>query len=537
MRPAGGEEIIQVLSGLTAVRRRPGMFAGDCATTQGLEEIVDHVLCAALKESWAGPVRRLEIQLRSDGAIAVSDDGHGWPMDLVQGLPRTEQQLRTMFGMVAPLLAIANALSARLEIDIRRDGMRHQQAYVRGEPLAPFRAEPFSGDAGTTLVFWPDPLIFRHPAPSVARLATRLSELSLYAPRTRFVLVTPSRRWEFQAPKFAVHHSARQGDEVIDIALGWLDDSPPRVLGFSDDRACPDGGSHIDALRRALFSRNRSLPVGQRRHLEELGATVVIHNCNGRFDSARRRRLYAPDLVPLLRQAAREALAALPDLPPRQEPLEAHLTRHPTDERTALVLADKLTAAGDPRGELIALEHALWRGAPIAATAERIADLLAVERPRIFGLPGGFPFQRAYRGRLSLTKTGAPIALGRDTLFSRVREFLTRQATCVGIDPPHPDGEHHAAASHLTQAQQPLLDDAINALGATQMTLGYHFDWTTAALGELAALQDPVFYETGLASLLGVNLADSTATVLARLPRLRIDDDTPALLEKLTRAV
>jgi DNA gyrase subunit B len=175
-----GAKDIQVLEGLEAVRKRPGMYIGSTGPT-GLHHLVWEVVDNAVDEAMAGFCSRIEVDVLSDGGIEVRDDGRGIPVDphpKYADLTAAEVVLTVLHaggkfggdgykvsgGLHGVGVSVVNALSARVEVEIDREGRRHFMAFREGGQIdAHLRVvgDAPGGRTGTTVRFWPDPAIFK----------------------------------------------------------------------------------------------------------------------------------------------------------------------------------------------------------------------------------------------------------------------------------------------------------------------------------------------------------------------------------------
>jgi len=179
---------ITVLEGLEAVRRRPGMYIGTTGP-RGLHHLVWEVVDNSVDEALAGRCSEITVTLLDDGAIRVSDDGSGIPVDLHEKEGRSalevvltvlhaggkfdSQAYAVSGGLHGVGISVVNALSERLEAVVRRDGGAWRQTYRRGVPDGPIVRTGDADVTGTTITFWPDPEIFvegvRVSADTIAR--------------------------------------------------------------------------------------------------------------------------------------------------------------------------------------------------------------------------------------------------------------------------------------------------------------------------------------------------------------------------------
>ena len=184
---------ITVLEGLEAVRKRPGMYIGSTGE-RGLHHLVYEVVDNAVDEALGGYADRIDVTLLADGGVRVTDNGRGIPVDEhpVEKRPAVEVVLTTLHaggkfdgksyavsgGLHGVGVSVVNALSTRLEVEIRRDGFVWRQTYELSHPATPLtRGEP-TDETGTTVTFWPDTSIFETTDWNFETLSRRLQEMA-----------------------------------------------------------------------------------------------------------------------------------------------------------------------------------------------------------------------------------------------------------------------------------------------------------------------------------------------------------------------
>src|SRR4051812_19066073 len=184
---------IQVLEGLEAVRKRPGMYIGS-TSERGLHHLVQEVVDNSVDEALAGYADRIEVTLLADGGVRVVDNGRGMPVGMhpTQKKPTVEVILTVLHaggkfdsdtyavsgGLHGVGVSVVNALSSRLEVEIERDGFHWSQPYVNQKPAAPLQKGAPTNRHGTTVTFWADDTIFETTTYSFETVSRRLQEMA-----------------------------------------------------------------------------------------------------------------------------------------------------------------------------------------------------------------------------------------------------------------------------------------------------------------------------------------------------------------------
>ncbi len=284
---------ITVLEGLEAVRKRPGMYIGSTGE-RGLHHLVQEVVDNAVDEALAGFADRIEVTLLADGGVRVFDNGRGIPVDEhpVEKRPAVEVVLTTLHsggkfdsqayavsgGLHGVGVSVVNALSTRLDVEIRKDGYVWRQSYRASQPTGPLDRGETTGQTGTVLTFWPDDTIFETTEWSFEILSRRLQEMAFLNRGLAIVLIDerPGHingephvvRYHYDgglvdfvkylnASKEPVHSSiVGFGDEqpgmAVEVALQWTNSYAESVHTFANTINTAEGGTHEEGFRSAL---------------------------------------------------------------------------------------------------------------------------------------------------------------------------------------------------------------------------------------------------------------------------------------------
>jgi len=295
---------ITVLEGLEAVRRRPGMYIGSTGS-RGLHHLIWEVVDNSVDEAMAGYCDKITVTLLSDGGVEVVDDGRGIPVDKVAKTKQSalttvlttlhaggkfEQGAYTVSGGLHGVgVSVVNALSTRLEAEVRRDGHVFVQEFKLGQPKTkePKKTRPIK-KTGTTIRFWPDPEIFTDTTEfDYDVVVSRLRETA-FLNRGLHITLTDERSEEPRSDTFHykgglvdfVNHlngkrdplhahiidvSDVSDDAEVEVAMQWTSSYTESVLTFANNINTHEGGTHEEGFRTALtksindFARAKNL--------------------------------------------------------------------------------------------------------------------------------------------------------------------------------------------------------------------------------------------------------------------------------------
>jgi DNA gyrase subunit B len=282
---------ITVLEGLEAVRRRPGMYIGSTGP-RGLHHLIWEVVDNSVDEAMAGYCSKISVTLRADGGVEVIDDGRGIPVDRMEKTKRSalttilttlhsggkfEQGAYTVSGGLHGVgISVVNALSSRLEAEVRREGNLYTQEFRVGQPKTkdPKKERPIK-KTGTTIRFWPDPDIFSETTEfDYDIVASRLRETAFLNRGLEITLIDErgeeprEDRFHYKGglTDFVNHLNSKRDplhphiidiadvsdDAEIELAMQWTNTYTESILTFANNINTHEGGTHEEGFRKAL---------------------------------------------------------------------------------------------------------------------------------------------------------------------------------------------------------------------------------------------------------------------------------------------
>ena len=296
-----GTESIKLLKGLEAVRKRPGMYIGNTDDITGLHHMVTELVDNSIDEAQVGYCDRVTVTVHADETVTVEDNGRGIPVglhpvhgretleiiltDLHSGGKFDDNAYKVSGGLHGVGLSVVNALSAALDVEIRRDGRVWQQPYAKGIPQEPLREVGKTGKTGTKITFRADPEIFSVTSYNFETLSQRLRELAFLNPGVAIEVFDERDetgekkhvfRYEGGISSFVDHLNKNReklhenvifftdvkdpsGDpkadakkERLDVALQWNDGYQEQIFCFTNTISNKDGGTHLEGLKAAL---------------------------------------------------------------------------------------------------------------------------------------------------------------------------------------------------------------------------------------------------------------------------------------------
>ncbi len=280
---------IQVLEGLEAVRRRPGMYIGS-TDARGLHHLVWEVVDNSIDEAMAGHATTINVTIRTDGTVVVVDDGRGVPVGKHSTGKDALEVVHTVLhaggkfggggykvsgGLHGVGVSVVNALSSWMRVESARDGNIWAQEYERGKPkTAVKKIGPSNGRRGTTTQFRADEQMFETIDYSFDTISQRLRESAYLTKGVWITLVDEridrERSFYFEGGLMSfvrhlnrnkevlhakpIYCEKREGSTAVEVALQYNDTYTENVLAFANNINTVDGGSHVTGFRAALTS-------------------------------------------------------------------------------------------------------------------------------------------------------------------------------------------------------------------------------------------------------------------------------------------
>lgn len=348
---------IQVLEGIEAVRRRPAMYIGDTAG-RGLHHLVYEVVDNSVDEAMAGYCKNITTTVHSNNSISVIDDGRGIPVDMhkTEKKPAVEVVLTTLHaggkfdhrvykvagGLHGVGVSVVNALSERLDVEIKRDGKIYHQRYEHGKTASKVTVIGKSSTTGTKVTFKPDRSIFSTLDFSYDILAQRLRELAFLNKGLKIKLIDERTDKEnvFQFDggvvsfveylnknKNPLHHKViyfeKEKDNVItEAALQYNDGYAETLFSFANNINTIEGGTHLSGFKSALtrainqYAKNKNLLKDTDAGItgddvrEGLTAVLSIKLPNPQFEGQTKTKLGNSEIEGLVASFSLDALSA-----------------------------------------------------------------------------------------------------------------------------------------------------------------------------------------------------------------------------------
>ena len=286
-----GADQIQILEGLEAVRKRPGMYIGS-TSARGLHHLVYEIVDNAVDEALAGYCKNIEVTINPDNSITVEDDGRGIPVGMNHKAGKSALEVvytvlhaggkfggggyKVSGGLHGVGASVVNALSTKLSVEVYKDGQIYSQSYKIGKPDEPVKVigKCSAEKHGTKVTFHPDPTIFEETVYDYDTLKQRLRETAFLTKGLRIVLsdarVDPVHTHEFHYaggikefvtylnkskdalyPEVIYCEGTRDG-VYVEVAMQHNDSYNDATYSFVNNIITPEGGTHLAGFRNAL---------------------------------------------------------------------------------------------------------------------------------------------------------------------------------------------------------------------------------------------------------------------------------------------
>ena len=333
---------IQVLEGLEAVRKRPGMYIGT-TSIRGLHHLVYEIVDNSIDEALAGYCSCINVTINEDNSISVQDDGRGIPSGMNEklGLPTLEviytvlhaggkfggEGYKIAGGLHGVGASVVNALSEWLEVENCRDGKKYSERFERGAVARPFKCEGDSDRHGVYVRFKPDPTIFEETVFDFEILLTRMREQAFLNAGVKIVLTDKREgcereevlHYEGGIVSFVeylnsqkrgtpvhpevIYMKGEEGGSIAEVAMQYNDSYNETIVSFANNMSTIEGGTHETGFKSALtkaindYGKNKGIIKGDDKGLsgddvrEGLVAIISVKLTDAQFESQTKAKL------------------------------------------------------------------------------------------------------------------------------------------------------------------------------------------------------------------------------------------------------
>ncbi|ABY93683.1 DNA topoisomerase (ATP-hydrolyzing) subunit B [Thermoanaerobacter brockii subsp. lactiethylicus] len=348
---------IQILEGLEAVRKRPGMYIGSTGS-RGLHHLVYEVVDNSIDEALAGYCKNIVVTIHKDNSITVEDDGRGIPTDIHPKVrkPAVEVALTMLHaggkfnndaykvsgGLHGVGVSVVNALSEKLEVIVKQHGKIYRQRYERGVPKTDLEVIGETEETGTTITFKPDKEIFEETVFDYDVLAQRLRELAFLNKGINIKLIDERDGKEevfnyeggiisfvkyLNRNKEVLHEEpiymeAKNSDYEVEVCMQYNDSYTENIFSFANNIDTREGGTHLVGFKAALtkvindYARKYGIIKDNEKNLqgedvrEGLTAIVSVKLKNPQFEGQTKTKLGNSEMRSIVENVVTEKLSA-----------------------------------------------------------------------------------------------------------------------------------------------------------------------------------------------------------------------------------
>jgi len=470
---------IQVLEGLEAVRKRPGMYIGS-TSHRGLHQLVFEVVDNSIDEALAGYCRNIKVIIDNDNRVTVKDDGRGIPVEEhpTMGRPALEVVLTMLHaggkfsresykvagGLHGVGLSVVNALSEKLEVEVNREGKKHYQVYHEGKPISPIEDKGNTNKSGTQISFKADSSIFEVVEYDYQYIAQRLRELAFLNKGIKIDLVDEknNKKDSFKydggiisfvnylnegkevIPKNPMYINKEKEGCVVEIAMQYNTGYNEQIYSYANNIRTHEGGSHESGFKSSLtrllneYGRKASLLKENQGNLggedvrEGLTAIISVKIFEPQFEGQTKTKLGNSEIRGIVDNVL-------------YEELEVFLEQNPGISRKILdkaIRASRAREAAKKARELTRRKNAL----EISALPGKLADCVSKDpaESELFIVEGDSAGGSAKQGRERNTQAILPLKgkilnvekarMDRILANEEIRTMITAIGTGVGED-------------------------------------------------------------------------------------------------------
>ena len=351
------ENDIQVLEGLEAVRKRPGMYIGT-TSIRGLHHLVYEIVDNSIDEALAGRCDTINVTINSDNSITIEDNGAGIPVGIHKqmGIPTVEVVHTVLHaggkfggggyqvsgGLHGVGASVVNALSEYLEVEVKREGHIHYQRYERGHTVSPLKIIGDTTQTGTITTFKPDSEIFEVTEFDYDTLLVRFREMAFLNAGVKIILVDNRKE---EANQMVLHYEGgirsyveylnrkenvlhgepiyiygSKDSSIVEIAMQYNDSYVENIYCYANNIINPDGGTHLTGFRSALtkvfndygkahnFLKEKDKNLAGEDVREGLTAIISVKLENPQFEGQTKEKLGNSDIRTLVEKVVNEKL-------------------------------------------------------------------------------------------------------------------------------------------------------------------------------------------------------------------------------------